>query len=80
MSSALDIKKTANLKAKMLLETINDIIPEYPNINDFIQRKIIEKCDREGMSIDEVNFLVSLEAKHFYKPSMLHVKDSIYCW
>ena len=79
MSSALDIKKTANLKAKMLLETINDIIPKYPNINDFIQRKIIEKCDREGMSIDEVNFLVSLEAKHFYKPSTLHVKDSIYC-
>ena len=39
---------------------MNDIITEYPNINDFIQQKLIEKCDREGISIDEVSFLVSL--------------------
>ena len=39
---------------------MNDIITEYPNINDFIQQKLIEKCDREGISIDEVGFLVSL--------------------
>ena len=65
MSSALDIKKTANLKAKMLLETINDIIPEYPNINDFIQRKIIEKCDRKGISIDEVSFFSKFRSKTF---------------
>ena len=65
MSSVLDIKKMANLKAKMLLETINDIIPEYPNINDFIQRKIIEKCDREGISIDEVSFFSKFRSKTF---------------
>ena len=35
---------------------INDIITEYPNINDFIQRKPIQKSDREGISIDEVSF------------------------
>ena len=29
------------LKTKTLLETINDIITEYPNINDLIQRKLI---------------------------------------
>ena len=38
---------------------INDVITEYSNINDSIQRKLIKKCDREGISIDEVN----LEAK-----------------
>ena len=65
MSSALDIKKMANLKAKILLETINDIIPEYPNINDFIQRKIIEKCDRKGISIDEVSFFSKFRSKTF---------------
>ena len=31
---------------------INGIITSYPNINDFIQRKLIEKCGREGISID----------------------------
>ena len=30
---------------------INNIIVEYPNINDFIQRKLIEKCEREGITI-----------------------------
>ena len=45
-----------------------------------IQLKLIENCDREGISIDEVSFLVSLEAKHFYKPSMLYIEVSIiYC-
>ena len=44
---------------------INDIITEYPNINDFIQWKLIEKCDREEISIDEASLLVSLEAKYF---------------
>ena len=56
---------------------INNIITEYPSVNDFIERKLIEKCDREGISIDEVSFLISLEAKHFYKPTMLYVKVSI---
>ena len=51
----------AKLKTKILLEMI-DIITEYPNTHDFIQRKLIEKCDGEGISIDEV----SLEAKKFF--------------
>ena len=59
------------------MEIINDIITEYPNINDFIKRKLIEKCNREEVSTDEVSVLVSLEAKHFYKPSMLYVKVRI---
>ena len=56
---------------------INDIITEYPRINYFIEGKLIEKCDREGISIDEVSFLISLEAKHFYKPTMLYIRVSI---
>ena len=56
---------------------INDIITEYPRINDFIEGKLIEKCDREGISIDEESFLISLEAKHFYKPTMLYIRVSI---
>ena len=65
MSSALGSKNMAKPKTKILLETVNDIVTEWPNINDLMQRKIIDKCDREGISIDEVTFLVSLEAKHF---------------
>ena len=55
MSSALGSKNMAKPKTKILLETVNDIVTEWPNINDLMQRKII----------DEVTFLVSLEAKHF---------------
>ena len=57
----------AKLKTEILLEMINNIITEYPNTNAFIQKKLIEKCDREGISIDEVIyfFLVNLEAKTF---------------
>ena len=67
----------AKLKTKILLEMINDIITEYPNINDFMQQKLIEKCDREGISIDEVSFLVSLEAKHFsHKTNMLYLRSA----
>ena len=69
----------AKLKTKIILDMINYFITEYPNINDFIQGKLIEKCDREGISIDQVIyfFLVSLEAKQFYIPSMLYIKVSI---
>ena len=59
------------------MEIINDTITEYPNISDFIKRKLIEKYNREEISTDEVSVLVSLEAKHFYKPSMLYIKVSI---
>ena len=64
------VKNFSKLKTKIQLEMINDIFTEYTNINDFIKRKLIEKCDREGISIEEV----SLEAKHFYKPSMLYIE------
>ena len=47
MSSALVSKKITKLKTKILLEMINDIVTEYPNTNDFTQRKLIKKCDRE---------------------------------
>ena len=56
----------AKLKTKILLEMINDIT-KYPNINDFIQPKLTDKCDREGIPIDEV----SLEAKNFLQTNML---------
>ena len=67
----------AKLKTMILLEMINDIITEYPNIDYFIQQMLIEKCDREWISINEVSFLVSLEAKHFCKPSILYIKVRI---
>ena len=44
-----------------------DIITEYPKVNDFIQWKLIEKCDREGISIDEV----SLEVKTFLQTKLV---------
>ena len=59
----------AKLKTKILLEIIDDIMTEYPNINDFVQRKLIKKFDRERISIDEV----SLKAKTF-----LQTKHAIY--
>ena len=61
------------------MKVIDDIIIEYPHTNDFMQQKLEEKCDREGILIDNVVciFLISLEAKHFYKPSMLYIKVSI---
>ena len=73
MPSALVSKKIAKLKTNILLEMINDVNTEYPNINDFIQWKLIEKCDREGISIEDV----CLEAKRFCKPSMLNIKVSM---
>ena len=67
------------LKTKILLKVIDDIISEYLDTNNFTQQKLNEKCDREGISIDKVVycFLVSLEAKHFYKPSLLYTNVSI---
>ena len=39
----------AKLKTKVLFEVIDDMIIEYPNMNDFIQQKLIEKYVREGI-------------------------------
>ena len=45
---------------------IDDINTEYRNINDFIQWKLIEKCDRGRISIDEVSPVATpfLKTKH----------------
>ena len=75
--SALVSRKMAKLETKILLEMVNEIITEYWNIGEFIQWKLIKKCDKEEISLDEVSFLVSLEVKNFYKPSMLHIKVSV---
>ena len=40
------------LKTKILLEVINDVVIEYPDTRDFIEQKLIEKYNREGISID----------------------------
>ena len=56
MSSALGSKKMAKLKTNILLKMINDIITEYSNINDFMQPKLTENCDREEISRDELRF------------------------
>ena len=42
------------LKTKILLEVTDDIIIEYSDTKDVMQQKLIEKSDREGLSIDKV--------------------------
>ena len=54
---------------------INDIITEYPNTNDFIQQKLIEKCDREGISIDEIIYFFLSDSR---SKSFLLTKHVIY--
>ena len=54
MPSAPVRKKIPKLKTKIVLEMINDLFTEYPNIYDFLQQELIEKCDRERISIDEI--------------------------
>ena len=55
-------------KTNILLELIDDMINEYPNTKEYIQQKLYEKCDREGIPTDKVIlllsffFLASLEA------------------
>ena len=47
MSSAKVSKKKAKLKAKIVLEIINDIVIKYQDTTDFIEQKLIEKCNRD---------------------------------
>ena len=67
------------LKTKILLKAIDGFIIEYPDTNYFIQQKLNEKWERKRVSIDMGIgfFLIRLEAKHFYKPSMLYIKICI---
>ena len=46
--------KIEKLKTKILLEVIDVIIISYTDTNDFIQWKLSEKCEREGISINKV--------------------------
>ena len=41
-------------KTNIFLEVMDDIITEYPNVKNFIQQKLTEKCNREEISIDQV--------------------------
>ena len=56
-------------KTNILLELI-DIIVEYPDTKEYIQQKLQEKCEREGILIDTVIFIFLSkfsEAKTFLK-------------
>ena len=57
-------------KTNILLELIDDIIIEYPDTKEYIQQKLQEKCEREGILIDTVIFIFLSkfsEAKTFLK-------------
>ena len=61
----------AKLKTKILLKIVNDVVITYPDIRNFMEQKLIEKCNREGISIDEVIYFFSksksktfLQTKH----------------
>ena len=49
----------AKLKTKILLEMVNDVVIKYPGTRDFIEQKLIEKCNREGLSMDQVIYFFS---------------------
>ena len=44
----------AKLKTKILLEMLNNVPIKHQDTRDFIEQKLIEKCNRERISIDEV--------------------------
>ena len=44
-------------KTHILLELIDDIMVEYPDSKEYIQQKLQEKCQREGILIDTVIFI-----------------------
>ena len=44
-------------KTNILLELIDDIIVKYPNTKEYIEKKLQEKCKREGILIGTVIFI-----------------------
>ena len=59
------------LKTKIVLEIINDVVIKYQDTTDFIEQKLIEKCNRDEISIVEVIYFYSkyksetfLQTKH----------------
>ena len=55
----------------------DDIINEYPNTRDYVQQKLNEKCNREGMSINKVIlFFSEFKSKNFLQTK--HVIVEVY--
>ena len=44
-------------RTNILLGLIDDIIVKYPDTEEYIQQKLQEKCKREGILIETVNFI-----------------------
>ena len=69
----------AKLKTKILLKIVNDVVIIYPDIRDFIEQKLIEKCNRERISIDEVIYFFSKsKSKTFLQTKHIVHQSSIY--
>ena len=69
----------AKLKTKILLKIVNDVVITYPDIKDFIEQKLIEKCNRERISIDEVIYFFSKsKSKTFLQAKHVVYQSSIY--
>ena len=69
----------AKLKTKILLKIVNDVVIIYPDIRDFIEQKLIEKCNRERISIDEVIYFFSKsKSKTFLQIKHVVYQSSIY--
>ena len=68
------------LKRKILLKVIDDIINKHPSTDDFIPQKLIEKCDREGISIEKVIFffLSKFRSKNVFTNQACYVSKSAY--
>ena len=71
MSNALVSKTWQSLKQRFFWEMINDVVIKYLDTREFIEQDLIERCNREGISIDEVIYFFSnskgktfLQTKH----------------
>ena len=51
-------------KLKISLEVLNEVTAEFPEIKEFIEELLEQKCLKENMSVEEVIYLfASLGAK-----------------
>ena len=64
-------------KTNILLGLIDDIIVEYPDIQECIQQKLQEKCKREEITIDTVNFIINFFSKFSETKTLLQTKHII---
>ena len=44
-------------RTNILLELIDDILVKYPDTEEYIQQKLQEKCEREGILIETGDFI-----------------------